>query len=160
MRLTVAAVGRLKGGPERELMERYWRRLEASARALGLAPVSLSEIAESRARDAPTRKREEGHRLGEATAGADAIVVLDEGGKAVTSRGLAEFIARRRDQGTRHLAFLIGGPDGHDAAVLKGASLILSLGPMTLPHGLARIVLAEQLYRSGTILSGHPYHRE
>lgn len=160
MRLTLVAVGRLKAGPERRLLERYWRRVEAGAKALGLAPAALLEIAESRARDQLTRKGEEGRRLADAVKGADVVVALDEGGRQLGSRALADLIAGRRDSGARHLAFCIGGPDGLADELLRAVDLRLSLGPMTLPHGLARIVLAEQLYRAGTILSGHPYHRD
>lgn len=160
MRLTIAAVGRLKAGPERDLLDRYVRRIEAMARGLGFAPVVMTEVAESRARDAATRKTEEGRRLAEAAKGADALTVLDEGGRQLSSRAFADMLAGRRDSGVRHLAFLVGGPDGHDESLVRSAWLRLALGPMTLPHGLARIVLAEQIYRAGTILSGHPYHRD
>lgn len=159
MRVTLAVVGRLKAGAERELFERYWDRFAASGRRLALSPVEVSESTESRAGDAETRKREEADRLLAAAGGAVCRVVLDETGKALTSAAFARFVGERRDGGVSHMAFLIGGPDGHGAAALDGAALKLSLGSMTLPHALARIVLAEQLYRAATILSGHPYHR-
>jgi 23S rRNA (pseudouridine1915-N3)-methyltransferase len=94
-----------------------------------------------------------------AASGAEATVALDGGGRALSSEAFARWLAERRDGGMKTLAILIGGPDGHGAAALEGAALRLSLGAMTLPHGLARIVLAEQLYRAATILAGHPYHR-
>lgn len=159
MRVTLAVVGRLKAGSERDLFERYWERFTASGRRLALAPAETLEISESRAGDAETRKREEASRLLDAAGGASCRIVLDEAGKALTSAAFARFIGERRDGGTAHMAFFIGGPDGHGPAVLEGATLRLSLGAMTLPHALARIVLAEQLYRAATILSGHPYHR-
>jgi len=86
-------------------------------------------------------------------------VALDEHGRSLSSEAFAQWIAERRDGGAKTLAFLIGGPDGHSTEALKPATLKLSLGTMTLPHGLARVVLAEQLYRAATILAGHPYHR-
>jgi 23S rRNA (pseudouridine1915-N3)-methyltransferase len=158
MRLIVAAVGRLKDA-ERDLCERYQKRFDAAGRALGLGPLSICELSESRAASAVTRKAEEAGRLLKAAASASALVVLDEGGKALASEAFAKWLAQTRDGGCKGLAFLIGGPDGHGADVVQGAALKLSLGAMTLPHGLARVVLIEQLYRATTILSGHPYHR-
>ncbi len=158
MRLIVAAVGRLKDA-ERELCERYSKRFDAAGRSLGLGPLTITELSESRAASADARKADEAARLMKAASTADVRVVLDEGGKALSSEAFAKWIAQRRDGGAKGLAFLIGGPDGHGAAALDGAALKLSLGPMTLPHGMARAVLIEQLYRAATILSGHPYHR-
>jgi 23S rRNA (pseudouridine1915-N3)-methyltransferase len=158
MRLIVAAVGRLKDA-ERELYDRYAKRFDAAGRALGLGPLQLSEIGEARAATPELRKGDEAQRLLKAAGAAEATVVLDEGGRALSSAAFARFLAERRDGGAKSMAFLVGGPDGHGAEALKTATMKLSLGPMTLPHGLARIVLAEQLYRAATILSGHPYHR-
>jgi 23S rRNA (pseudouridine1915-N3)-methyltransferase len=86
-------------------------------------------------------------------------VVLEPTGKSLTSEAFAAFLRDTRDGGAKTCLFLIGGPDGHGESVLTTASLKLSLGALTLPHGLARVVLVEQLYRAATILSGHPYHR-
>ncbi len=158
MRVIVAAVGRLKDA-ERELCERYAKRFDAAGRALGLGPLTISELSESRAAGADARKADEAARLVKAAGTADVRVVLDEGGGALSSEAFARWIAQRRDGGAKGMAFLIGGPDGHGRAALEGAALKLSLGAMTLPHGLARAVLIEQLYRAATILSGHPYHR-
>lgn len=158
MRLVVAAVGRLKDA-ERELCERYAKRFDASGRALGLGPLTVSELSESRAAGADARQSDEAARLLKAASAATARVVLDESGKALSSEAFAKWIAQTRDGGCRGLAFLIGGPDGHGAEAVQGAALKLSLGAMTLPHGIARAVLIEQLYRAATILSGHPYHR-
>lgn len=158
MRLVVAAVGRLKDA-ERELCERYAKRFDAAGRSLGLGPLSISELNESRAASAEARKADEAGRLLKAAAAASQFVALDEGGKALSSAAFAAWIAQRRDGGDKALAFLIGGPDGHGAEVASAAALKLSLGAITLPHGLARAVLTEQLYRAATILSGHPYHR-
>ncbi len=158
MRLILAAVGRLKDA-ERELCERYVERFDAAGRALKLGPVQISEISESRAATPELRKAEEAQRLLKAASGADMTVALDSAGRAMASEAFARWLAGQRDGGARTLAFLIGGPDGHGDEALVAAKLRLSLGVMTLPHGLARIVLAEQLYRAATILSGHPYHR-
>jgi 23S rRNA (pseudouridine1915-N3)-methyltransferase len=158
MRVIVAAVGRLKDA-ERDLCERYAKRFDAGGRALGLGPLSISELSESRAASAALRKADEAVRLLKAAAAATVRVVLDEGGKAMTSEAFAKWLAQTRDGGCKGLAFLIGGPDGHGPEAVQGAALKLSLSTMTLPHGIARAVLIEQLYRATTILSGHPYHR-
>lgn len=159
MRFILATVGRLKDGAERELYERYRDRFDAQGRALSLGPLQLTELPESRAQSAALRKADEAQRLLRAAADADVRVVLHETGKAMSSDAFAKWLAARRDAGSKALALMIGGPDGHGPDVLAGATLQLSLGPMTLPHGLARVVLAEQLYRAATILAGHPYHR-
>jgi 23S rRNA (pseudouridine1915-N3)-methyltransferase len=158
MRVIVAAVGRLKDA-ERDLCERYAKRFDAGGRALGLGPLSISELSESRAASAELRKGDEAARLLKAAAAATTRVVLDESGKALASEAFAKWLAQTRDGGCKGLAFLIGGPDGHGPQAVQGAALKLSLGAMTLPHGIARAVLIEQLYRATTILSGHPYHR-
>lgn len=159
MRLILVAVGKLKQGPERELFEHYWQRLEAAGRSLALTPLRLEELSEGRAATAELRKGDEAQRLLRAAAEADVRIVLDERGKSLTSEALAAWIKARRDAGAKATALLIGGPDGHGAQTLGAADLKLSLGALTLPHGLARIVVAEQLYRAATIIAGHPYHR-
>ncbi len=159
MRFLIAAVGRLKDDAERVLVERYRKRI-GNGRANGLGPLDIAEIAESRRATAAERKADEAERLLKASSGPGARVVLDEMGRALSSRDLATWIARQRDDGTPQISFLIGGPDGHAAAIKSGAHLVLSLGALTLPHGLARAVLAEQLYRATTIIAGHPYHRD
>lgn len=159
MRLIVSAVGRLKDGPERALLERYQNRLAPLAKRLGLAPVNWHETAESRAADAARRREEEGLALLKPVREADFLIALDARGKALASEAIARLLAEKRDAGTKAAGLLIGGPDGLSDAVRAAAQVRLSLGAITLPHGLARIVLAEQLYRAATILSGHPYHR-
>jgi 23S rRNA (pseudouridine1915-N3)-methyltransferase len=159
MRLIIAAVGKLKDGAERDLVARYRERFEALGRQLGLAPVVWHEIAESRAQDVARRREEEAAALLKLARDADYLIALDERGKALTSDAFAKALAKVRDGGTKTAAILVGGPDGLADTVRKAAALQLSLGAMTLPHGLARVVLAEQLYRAATILAGHPYHR-
>ena len=159
MRILLAAVGKLKAGPDRELFDRYWERLQLSGRKVGLTSAKAVELAESRAAAVAERKADEAARLQRCIAPGACVVALDETGKPLTSAQFAAFVRARCDGGTPELAVLIGGPDGHGAEVLRRADLVLNLGTMTLPHGLARIVLAEQLYRATTILSGHPYHR-
>jgi 23S rRNA (pseudouridine1915-N3)-methyltransferase len=159
VRLIIVAVGRLKDGAERELLHRYRDRFEAAGKQLGLSPVAWHELGESRAASAAKRMDEEGAALLKTVRDAGHVIALDERGKALSSEAFAGTLAKVRDGGAKACAILIGGPDGLSPAVRDKAHLKLSLGSMTLPHGLARIVLAEQLYRAATILAGHPYHR-
>lgn len=159
MRLLIAAVGRLKQGPERDLFAHYLARAEAAGRKLGLTPVAAIEIAESKAKTAPERKASEAAALLGKIPQGHKLVCLDEGGESLTSEAFARTLGGFRDGGVPGVAFVIGGADGLDPALLAKADKRLALGPMTLPHGLARIVLAEQIYRAVTILAGHPYHR-
>ncbi|MFO7309578.1 MAG: 23S rRNA (pseudouridine(1915)-N(3))-methyltransferase RlmH [Pseudomonadota bacterium] len=159
MRLAIAAVGRLKAGPERTLIERYQERIGAGARALGFSALDIAEVAESRARREEDRRREEGaallQRIGDSIA-----VAFDERGRALDSQTFANILARWRDEGAASLTCVIGGADGLAPEVRERARLVLSFGAMTLPHQLVRVLVAEQLYRAMTILAGHPYHRE
>ncbi len=159
MLITVAAVGKLKAGPERELFERFLKRAEASGRALGLT-FAVREFPESRAASADARKAQEAASLRAAVPSGAVVAALDERGKSLTSRELADRIAAWRDGGQASLVLAIGGPDGHAPDFLATAGLKIALGAMTWPHQLVRIMLAEQLYRAVTILSGHPYHRD
>ena len=88
------------------------------------------------------------------------IVALDEKAKPLTSAGLAKKLGAWRDDGVKDVAFMIGGAGGLDAMVKKRADLSISFGAVTWPHLLTRGLLAEQIYRAESILSGHPYHRE
>jgi 23S rRNA (pseudouridine1915-N3)-methyltransferase len=159
MRLIIAAVGRLKDGAERELFARYRDRFEAAARPLGFKPVVWHETAESRASSAAKRSAEEGAALLKLARDADFVIALDEHGQMLTSEAFARLLGKIRDDGAKTTALLIGGADGLGADALSAARAKVSFGAITLPHQLARIVLAEQLYRAATILSGHPYHR-
>ena len=159
MRLLIAAVGKLKQGPERELFAHYLGRAEAAGRKLHLSPLSVAEVAESRAATVSARIKAEGGALLAKVPSSYKLICLDATGSALSSEAFAKLLARYRDDGAEGLALLIGGPDGLAKGVLERAARIVSLGPMTLPHGLARVVLAEQIYRAATILAGHPYHR-
>jgi 23S rRNA (pseudouridine1915-N3)-methyltransferase len=152
MRVTIAAVGRDRSGPARDLFDQYCRRCPW--------PIRLHEIA-PRTTDPPERRRaEEAARLSSAVGGDAALIALDESGRNLTSRALAARIGAWQRQGRGELGLLIGGPDGLDPALLERADLVLALGRMTWPHRLVRVLLAEQLYRAATILAGHPYHRD
>jgi len=159
MRLLIAAVGKLKQGPERELCAHYLARAEALGRSQGLSPLSTVELSEAKAADVKARQAAEAEALLAKIPPNHTLFCLDPGGRTLSSEGFAAALGKARDGGAAGLAFCIGGPDGLSKAALERADLPLSLGPMTLPHGLARIVLAEQIYRAMTILAGHPYHR-
>ena len=158
MRLMIAAVGRMKAGPEREMVARYLDRATGSGKPLALTGFDVIELTESRASSSSSRKADEAKRLHAALP--DGIVVaLDERGKSIGSENFAGQIGRWRDDGRPAVSFVIGGADGLDPAFVSQADLVLSFSPLTWPHQLVRIMLAEQLYRTTTILSGHPYHR-
>ena len=159
MKLLIAAVGKLKEPEEKAIVARYAKRCDQVGKTLGLGPLSIVELSEAQAATAAARKADESQRLLKAAEGAMFKVALDVGGKQFTSESFAILIRKASDSSVKACAFLIGGPDGHGSEVLKAANVTLSLGPMTLPHGLARVVLCEQLYRAATIIAGHPYHR-
>lgn len=158
MRIAIAAVGRMKSGPERELVSRYLDRAIASGKPLALTGFDVIELGESRAGSAAARKAEEAKGL-RAALPEGMLVTLDERGKSLGSEAFAHLLARWRDEGRPATSFVIGGADGIDPDLVSRADLSLSFSPMVWPHQLVRIMLAEQLYRSTTILSGHPYHR-
>lgn len=159
MRILIAAVGRMKQGPERELVSRYLDRARAAGKPLALTHFDVVEHAESRAAMPEQRKEDEAKSI--LAALPDSVVVaLDEHGQTMPSAALAARIARWRDDGRSSLGFVIGGADGLAPSLRQRAELTLSFSPLTWPHQLVRIMLAEQLYRATTILSGHPYHRE
>jgi 23S rRNA (pseudouridine1915-N3)-methyltransferase len=159
MRILVAAAGKIKDGEESGMIARYSKRFDQTGRPLGLGPLSIVELPESRAATVESRKGEEAERLLRAAAAAGLKIALHEGGHQYQSKEFAKLLSNHASGGVKTCAFLIGGPDGHGETLLKAVDVTLSLGPMTLPHGLARVVLIEQLYRAATILAGHPYHR-
>ncbi len=159
MRIHIAAIGRMKQGPERELVSRYLERAVLSGKPLGLSGFEVGELPESRASSSASRKADEAKAL-RAALPEGIVVALDERGKTLGSEAFANRLAQWRDDGKPALSFVIGGADGLDPAFVAEAALTLSFSPLTWPHQLVRIMLAEQLYRATTILSGHPYHRE
>jgi 23S rRNA (pseudouridine1915-N3)-methyltransferase len=160
MRLTILCVGRLKDDAERNIVRRYQQRLEQIGSPLGISELAITELIEGKAQTAAERRSSEAAELRRKIPENAQVAALDERGKTLSSVELARWIGRRRDDGVREICFLIGGPDGLDPAIVGGSSLTICFGRMTLPHGLVRAVLAEQLYRAATILASHPYHRE
>jgi 23S rRNA (pseudouridine1915-N3)-methyltransferase len=159
VKIVILAVGRLKAGPERDLVQRYVGRFEAGARALGLSGPVIVEMPESQARSPTERKVQEAQLLLAALPEQAQAIRLDERGETLGSAAFARDIGQWRDAGRKSLAFIIGGADGLGDAVAERVPRCLSFGAMTLPHQLVRVLLLEQLYRAQTILSGHPYHR-
>jgi 23S rRNA (pseudouridine1915-N3)-methyltransferase len=159
MKLGIAAIGQLKSGPEKELAADYETRINGLGRTAGLTGLSIVDWPESRAATADLRKIEEAKKLWSAVPHDGLAIVLDERGKAPSSAEFAKLIEQQAQAGTRHLCFLIGGPDGHAPDTRAKAFRTLSFGPMTFPHRLLRVMLLEQVYRAVTILVSHPYHR-
>ncbi|MHA1157323.1 MAG: 23S rRNA (pseudouridine(1915)-N(3))-methyltransferase RlmH [Alphaproteobacteria bacterium] len=157
MKLTIAAVGRLKAGPQRTLLETYAARADKAGRQVGLT-LDIRELPESRASELARRTSDEASRLLALLPSAARLVALDETGRNLSSMDFAARIGRWRDDGTAETVLAIGGPDGHGAALIARADLTLAFGAATWPHQFVRIMLAEQVYRAITILSGHPYH--
>jgi 23S rRNA (pseudouridine1915-N3)-methyltransferase len=142
----------MRGGPLLDLQQLYAHRLTP--------PVTIVELEEKRPLPATELKRREAELIIAAVPAGARLVALDERGDEWTSRGFADRIARWRDAGAPALAFAIGGAEGLGEAVVARADAVLSLGAMTWPHLLARVMLLEQLYRAQQIHAGHPYHRD
>jgi 23S rRNA (pseudouridine1915-N3)-methyltransferase len=151
MQITIAAVGRLRRGPEHELIETYRRRIRW--------PLIIQEIEEKRPFPVPELRKREAALLQAALPDGATVVALDEGGRQMPSDTFAKRLGSWQDDGIRDIAFVIGGADGLDPAISDIASLKLSLGSMTWPHMMARCLLVEQIYRAQQILAGHPYHK-
>lgn len=155
LKVHICAVGRLRSGPERMLLDDYLTRFDRTGRALGLGPATLHEVED---RKGGGMVSEAGLLSGVIPRGA-VICALDERGKLMSSPEFADMMAGWRDDGRGDLAFVIGGADGIDPALRAQADAKLSFGKMVWPHMLARVMLSEQLYRAASILSGAPYHR-
>jgi 23S rRNA (pseudouridine1915-N3)-methyltransferase len=151
VKLLIACIGRAGRGPERDLYEHYANRIRW--------PLALRELEERRKLPPAQLILREGELLLGTVPAKAVLVALDRRGKVMDSAGFADRLARWRDDSVSDVAFLIGGADGHGGPLLKKAALVLSFGPMTWPHLLARAMLAEQIYRAQQLLAGHPYHR-
>lgn len=155
MRSVLAAVGRLKSGPMRDLYLEYAGRLGRGP----LGPLELREVEERRPLPSSERVAREAELLRAALPEGSVRIALDERGKALDSDAFARQLGGWLDDGRRVVGFWIGGADGLHPDLRAEADLLLSFGAMTWPHLLVRSLLAEQLYRAETILTGHPYHR-
>jgi 23S rRNA (pseudouridine1915-N3)-methyltransferase len=159
VRILIAAVGRLKEGPERALSAEYRKRAAAIGRAFGWRDVEIVEVRESRARDAERRRTEESIAIATLIPDGAVAVILDELGKSFDSAGFAKLLSQWRSEDKPAVCFIIGGADGLAPSLRQRAKLALAFGTATWPHQLVRVMLLEQIYRAGTILAGHPYHR-
>jgi len=155
MRLHVCAVGRLRAGPERDLVNDYTTRLDRTGRPLGIGPLTEHEVEDKKGGGMEA----EADLLARALPAGAVLAVLDERGKVMSSPDFADQLARWRDGGRQDVAFVIGGADGIAPVLRDRADFALSFGRMVWPHMLVRVMLAEQLYRAATILGGGPYHR-
>ena len=155
MRLRILAMGRLRNGSEKDLIEDYVARFNRSGRPLGLGPVELTELEDKKGGG----KAAEAALLLKAIPQGAAVIALDERGKLQSSPDFAAHLSQIRDAAPSELIFVIGGADGLDPAVLQRAQSVLSFGKMVWPHMLVRVMLTEQLYRAASILAGGPYHR-
>ena len=155
MKVHICAVGRLRAGPEKALIDDYSQRFDRTGRAMGLGPLSVSEVEDKRgggmAGEAPLLRK--------AMPDGAVRVMLDERGKVMSSPDFANLMARFRDDGRSDMAFVIGGADGIAPDLRAEADMSLSFGKMVWPHMLVRVMLTEQLYRAAAILAGTPYHR-
>jgi 23S rRNA (pseudouridine1915-N3)-methyltransferase len=159
MRIVIAAVGRLKQGLERELAETYLNNAKKIGRNFGLRDIEVIEIRESRAHDVERRRTEESIAITNVIPDRAIVVMLDEHGDNIDSTAFAGLLRKWREEDRPAACFIIGGADGLAQSLREGAKLKLAFGAATWPHQLVRIMLLEQLYRAGTILAGHPYHR-
>ncbi|MFC7702774.1 23S rRNA (pseudouridine(1915)-N(3))-methyltransferase RlmH [Plastorhodobacter daqingensis] len=155
MRIHICAVGRLRSGPERALVDDYLTRFDRSGRPLSLGPVQMHEVEDRKGGGMAA----EAALLARALPEGALVCTLDERGRNLTSPEFAQMLADWRDQGRMDAAFVIGGADGIAPALRAQADASLSLGRMVWPHMLVRVMLAEQLYRAASILAGAPYHR-
>src|ERR1700691_22089 len=159
MRLLIAAVGRLKQGPERELAAAYRKRAEAIGRGFGLRDIEIVEIRESRAHDAERRRTEESIAIANVVPEQAIVAILDERGDNIDSAVFAAVLRKWREEERPAACFIIGGADGLAQSLRERAKLRLALGAAPWAPPLGRLMMLEQLYRAGTILAGHPYHR-
>ena len=155
MRVHICAVGRLRGGPESDLVSDYITRFDRTGRALGLGPLTLTEVEDRKGGGMAA----EADLLRRAVPKGAVLCCLDERGKVEPSPAFAKRLGAWRDMGRGDVAFVIGGADGIDPGVRAEADHLLSFGAMVWPHMLVRVMLAEQLYRAASILAGSPYHR-
>ncbi|MDE0590861.1 23S rRNA (pseudouridine(1915)-N(3))-methyltransferase RlmH [Halocynthiibacter sp. C4] len=155
MRVHICAVGRLRSGPERDLIDDYLTRFDRTGRALSLGPVQVHEVEDKKG----LGSEEEARLLSRVIPDNALVAILDERGKVIPSPTFAQTLAHWRDDGQSDVAFVIGGADGLAKSLRASADFRLSFGAMVWPHMLARVMLTEQLYRAATILAGSPYHR-
>lgn len=155
MRVHLCVVGRLRKGPEKDLIDDYLNRFNKTGRAFGLGPVSVLEVEDKKGGGMSA----EADLLRRAIPKGAKLAILDERGKIMTSPDFAKTLGNWADTGVSDLAIVIGGADGIDPSLRAEADFAISFGKMVWPHMLVRVMIAEQLYRGASILAGGPYHR-
>ena len=156
MKIAISAVWRLRNSPEKELVDDYLSRFSKLSKPFGLSLNSVIEI-EDKKGGGPIS---EAKLLMKNFQRNSKIIALDEGGQALSSKEFTKYLSNWAADGIGYCHIVIGGPDGLDKSLLEKSNLKISFGKMVWPHMLARVMIAEQLYRSATILAGNPYHRE
>lgn len=156
MKLILRAGGAMRTGPERDLVDDYLKRAKALARGTGFLDVEEQSIDLSKCKT----RTDETNRLLSGLPDGSTVFILDERGKSLASRQFSTTLARLRDDGLTAAVFIIGGADGFEPSALPAGIRKISLGAQTWPHKLVRVMLAEQLYRALSILSGSHYHRD
>lgn len=165
MKIRIAAIGQISGSPESALLETYLDRAKMSGRAIGISDVAISELRGGKGLSGSKRIAFDQNAIDQllakikATSPNSRIILLDERGKNISSTAFATELGTWRDQGAEQVCFVIGGPDGFNDQQRQNADMLLSLGKMSWPHLLARVLLTEQIWRAISILSNHPYHR-
>ena len=161
MKLTIFAIGRMKAGPEKELCDDYLTRARATGRSCGITALDSPGFCRIAAMDEPpTGAKRKPRACGRVPSPAPTRSSSMKHGRALNSAGFRCTFAGRSKRDAGEIAFLIGGPDGHAQIDPRSRRRFsLSLGPMTWPHRLVRVMLAEQIYRAVTIMVNHPYHR-
>lgn len=153
MHITLISVGKLKKGPEKDLVGDYVSRFSKAGPGLGFRSLKLIDIASGGGLDA------EGERIIAKVPQSATVLRLDEFGEQFTSKAFANRLAKLRDQGTPELCFLIGGAEGYSDAVRTAYPNKIAFGPQTWPHRFVKVMITEQLYRAASILGGLPYHK-
>lgn len=151
MKITICAIGKIKPGPEHELLRRYQRRI--------FGPLKILELEERRKSSARELKRREADLIRKAMPQGSLRIAMDERGNSLSSREFATKLDCWQKQNTE-ITFMIGGAGGLEKELRDGANTVLALGAATWPHQLTRVLLVEQIYRAQAILAGHPYHRD
>ncbi len=157
MKISLSAVGRLRNSPEKELIDDYLSRFSKLSKPFGLSLSAVIEVEDKKKGGGPMS---EAKLLMKNFQKNSKIIALDERGLALSSKEFTKYLSGWADDGVGYCHLVIGGADGLDKSLLDKANLKISFGKMVWPHMLARVMIAEQLYRSATILAGSPYHKE
>ncbi len=153
MKIQILTIGKLKKGAILDIFSEYRKRTTRWK-------IEIKEFPESRAQTSELRKKEEAQKLLSSIEDSTVIIALDERGDMLSSQQIAHFIQHKENESQNHLCFIIGGPDGLSASLRERANQLWALGKATWPHQIVRFLLMEQIYRSQTIIVGHPYHKD